>query len=105
MGFNSGFKGLMEMTQPRQDNFITVGGGAAGCLVAAHLHEVPYWAEMLLGASGEENFLQVIPSHVTKLQSKAVDRVYRTEKSKSFFVRMTSDHCHWPRLKSWVDVL
>lgn len=54
---------------------------------------------MVLEEGGEETFLQDIPSHATRLQSTAADRVYRTEKSKSFFLGMTSDHCHWPRVK------
>jgi choline dehydrogenase-like flavoprotein len=83
----------------RQHNVITVGGCAAGCLLAVRLSEVPGWAVMLLEAGGKENFLQDIPSIATKLQSTATDRVYRTEKSKSFFLGMTSDHCHWPRVK------
>ena len=43
-------------------------------------------------------FSQDIPSHATKLQSTAPNREYRTEKSKSFFLGMTSGHCHWSRV-------
>jgi len=70
----------MESTQSRQHNFIIVGGGAAGRLLAARLSLVPDWAVMLLEAGGEVNFLQDIPSHATRLQSTAADRVYRTGK-------------------------
>jgi choline dehydrogenase-like flavoprotein len=59
-----------------------LGGGAAGCfLAAARLSEVPDWAVTLLEAGGEENFLQDIPSHATRLQSTAAGRKSRNHSS------------------------
>ncbi|PNF27342.1 Glucose dehydrogenase [FAD, quinone] [Cryptotermes secundus] len=91
---NTHVHGLLKA--PEYD-FIIVGGGAAGCVLANRLSEVPDWNVLLIEAGGEENFIQDIPLIPFVLEYTPADWKYRTERSNSSCFGSKFGLCHWPR--------
>lgn len=60
-------------------DFIVVGGGSAGAVLANRLSEVPEWNVLLLEAGGPEPGLSDIPNLMTALQGSFFDWKYKTE--------------------------
>ncbi|XP_043475406.1 glucose dehydrogenase [FAD, quinone]-like [Leptopilina heterotoma] len=63
---------------PEELDFIVVGAGSAGCVVANRLTENKNWKVLLLEAGGEELRINEIPSTNYILQGSSVDWNYRT---------------------------
>jgi GMC oxidoreductase len=63
----------------RTYDFIVVGGGSAGAVLANRLSEVPEWSVLLLEAGGPEPGLSDIPNLMPALQGSFFDWKYRTE--------------------------
>lgn len=61
-------------------DFIVIGGGSAGAVVANRLSEVPSWNVLLLEAGGDETIISDIPGAVQYLQRTNIDWQYRTIK-------------------------
>jgi choline dehydrogenase-like flavoprotein len=80
-------------------DFIVVGGGAAGSLLAARLSEVPDWTVLLIEAGGEENVLQDIPLLAASAQLTPANWGYRTEPSPTACLGLVGGRCNWPRVK------
>lgn len=79
-------------------DFIVVGGGSAGCAVAARLTENPNFSVLLLEAGGQENLLMDIPLLVNFLQlNNQMNWGYKTQSSNSSCLAMKNNRCHWPR--------
>lgn len=87
-------KGLL----PEYD-FIIVGGGSAGCILANRLSENPQWNVLLIEAGPSENFIMDVPVVVHYLQSFNVNWNYKTMKSNSSCLGMKNNQCRWPRGK------
>lgn len=64
-------------------DFIVVGGGTAGSVVAARLSEIPYIRVLLLEAGGEEPWLASIPLAAPLLQGSRYDWKYMTAPQKT----------------------
>lgn len=81
-------------------DFIVVGGGSAGCALAARLSENPNWKVLLLEAGGSENFVMDIPMMVHFLQGyNNINWGYKTEPSNTSCLAMNGNQCNWPRGK------
>lgn len=93
-------KELPNKTQLRQKyDFIIVGAGSAGCILANRLSENPDWNILLIEAGGNENLFMDIPMMVHYLQGYNVNWKYKTERSESSCLAMENNQCHWPRGK------
>lgn len=80
-------------------DFIIVGGGSAGCVLANRLSEISNWKVLLIEAGGEEKYVMDIPQHVHFLQKTRINWDYRTEPSDYYCLAMENRQCRWPRGK------
>ncbi|CAL8091108.1 unnamed protein product [Orchesella dallaii] len=82
-------------------DFVVVGGGSAGCLMAARLSENPRHRVLLLEAGGDPNPIGYIPLAVPFLQNHpATDWQYKTVPSNnSGFAFTNKQLLAWPRAK------
>lgn len=69
--------------EPEQYDFIIVGGGSAGCVLANRLTEIEDWKVLLLEAGKEEPMITDIPGYVYELvNSPQINWKYRTQAEK-----------------------
>ncbi|XP_019697172.1 glucose dehydrogenase [FAD, quinone] [Harpegnathos saltator] len=82
-------------------DFIVVGGGSAGAVVASRLSEVANWTVLLLEAGGNENEISDVPLLAGYTQLSELDWKYQTSppSESRYCLAMTGDRCNWPRGK------
>ena len=83
----------------RDYDFIVVGGGSAGAVVASRLSEMEDWNVLLLEAGGDGSAVYDIPSLADNLQLIKIDWQYTTEPNNSYCRAMENGRCRWPRGK------
>ena len=82
-------------------DYIVVGGGSAGCVVASRLSEDPKIVVLLLDAGGDGTFISDIPGAVGALYGNpALDWSYETEPEHNSCLAMNGRRCSWHRGKS-----
>lgn len=59
-------------------DFIIIGAGSAGAVVANRLSEISNWRVLILEAGGDETIFSDIPGAVQFLQRTDIDWQYRT---------------------------
>lgn len=83
---------LPDQTDLRSEyDFIIVGAGSAGCVVANRLSENPNWNVLLIEAGQHENLLMDVPMLVHFLQGYSVNWAYKTEPSKNYCLGMNNN--------------
>lgn len=65
-------------------DFIIVGGGSAGAVLASRLSENPAWTVLLLEAGPDENILTEVPLFMAAVQLSPIDWQFKTEPSSMF---------------------
>lgn len=60
-------------------DFIIVGAGSAGSVLANRLSEIPNWKVLLLEAGSDENTVSDIPAVAAYLQGSSLDWQFKTE--------------------------
>ncbi|XP_055678424.1 glucose dehydrogenase [FAD, quinone] [Lutzomyia longipalpis] len=83
----------------KEYDFIVVGGGSAGSVMASRLSEVPGWKVLLLEAGGHETEISDVPILSLYLHKSKLDWKYRTQPQKSACQAMVDQRCCWTRGK------
>ncbi|XP_069699000.1 glucose dehydrogenase [FAD, quinone]-like [Periplaneta americana] len=87
-----------ELLHPEYD-FIVVGAGSAGAVLANRLTEVDDWTVLLLEAGGDETEISDVPVLAAYLQLSKLDWKYKTEPQGTACLGMKNQRCNWPRGK------
>ncbi|KFB37098.1 AGAP012979-PA-like protein [Anopheles sinensis] len=81
-------------------DFVIVGAGSAGSVLASRLSEVGDWSVLLIEAGPRENQLMDIPMFAHYLQTySAVNWDYRTKPSDRYCLAFKNNQCRFPRGK------
>ncbi|XP_018787268.1 PREDICTED: glucose dehydrogenase [FAD, quinone] [Bactrocera latifrons] len=80
-------------------DFIVVGAGSAGAVVANRLTEMRKWKVLLIEAGPDENEISDVPSLAAYLQLSKLDWQYKTQPSNKACLGMKNNQCNWPRGK------
>ncbi|KFB37099.1 AGAP013492-PA-like protein [Anopheles sinensis] len=96
----------MRRELPSQQNireeydFVIVGAGSAGSVLASRLSEVGDWSVLLIEAGPGENLLMDIPMFAHYLQTfNTVNWDYRTKPSDRYCLAFKNNQCRFPRGK------
>lgn len=80
-------------------DFIVVGAGSAGCVVASRLSEVLDWSVTLLEAGGPAPTGTQMPAMYFNYQGTNIDWNYPIEKQPYSCLSMPGGYCRYPRGK------
>ncbi|KAG8332563.1 hypothetical protein J6590_020069 [Homalodisca vitripennis] len=80
-------------------DFIVIGGGSAGSVMANRLTETPEWKVLLLEAGGQETELTDVPALSLYLHKSRFDWKYRTQPQSTACQAMKDRRCCWTRGK------
>ncbi|KAF7409730.1 hypothetical protein HZH68_004111 [Vespula germanica] len=83
----------------KEYDFIVIGGGSAGSVVANRLTENSEWNVLLLEAGGHESEITDVPALSIYLHNTQLNWQYRTEAQNSACQAMKDNRCCWPRGK------
>ncbi|CAH2058108.1 unnamed protein product, partial [Iphiclides podalirius] len=81
-------------------DFIIVGAGSAGCVIANRLSEVKKWKILLIEAGPEEPDVTSVPSLAPTLGRSSIDWMYRTQPEELTCRAQLGQTCAWLRGKS-----
>ncbi|XP_053949359.1 glucose dehydrogenase [FAD, quinone]-like [Anastrepha ludens] len=80
-------------------DFVVIGAGSAGSVIASRLSENPNWKVLVLEAGGDPPQESEMPSTLFAMQHTNVDWNYFTEYSEKSCWGLLDRRCYWPRGK------
>ncbi|XP_076767246.1 glucose dehydrogenase [FAD, quinone] [Xylocopa sonorina] len=80
-------------------DFVIIGGGSAGSVLANRLSENGNWSVLLLEAGTDEPDLSDVPMLFPVLQLTPLDWQFKTHPSDNYCKAMNGNKCNWPRGK------
>ncbi|CAL7944273.1 unnamed protein product [Xylocopa violacea] len=83
----------------KEYDFVVVGGGSGGTVVANRLTENPEWSVLLLEAGGHETEITDIPTFSFFTHKTKLDWQYRPQRQDTACQAMVDQRCYWPRGK------
>ncbi|KAI5632317.1 GMC oxidoreductase domain-containing protein [Phthorimaea operculella] len=81
-------------------DFIVVGAGSAGCVVANRLTEIDQWKVLLLEAGPEQPDVTRVPGFSNVALGSNIDWNYQTEPDGKSCLARSEQRCAWPRGKT-----
>ncbi|CAK1590444.1 unnamed protein product [Parnassius mnemosyne] len=90
---------LDQINMLSEYDFVIVGAGTAGCVLANRLTEIPDWKVLLVEAGNNENFVMDIPLLANYLQFTSANWGYKTKPSSKYCAGFENQQCNWPRGK------
>ncbi|XP_072746549.1 glucose dehydrogenase [FAD, quinone]-like [Anoplolepis gracilipes] len=82
-----------------QYDYVIIGGGSAGAVLANRLSEDENLTVLLLEAGADEEILSDVPNNIGVLLHTASDWGFKTESSSNYCLAMNDHQCYWPRGK------
>nr|XP_049706252.1 glucose dehydrogenase [FAD, quinone] isoform X1 [Helicoverpa armigera] len=90
-----GAKSRKKRQQVETYDFIVVGAGSAGCVVANRLSEVKQWKVLLIEAGPEEPEVTSVPAFAPALGRSSIDWNYRTQPEEMTCRAQRGQTCAW----------
>ncbi|XP_054282394.1 glucose dehydrogenase [FAD, quinone]-like [Macrosteles quadrilineatus] len=78
-------------------DFVVVGGGSAGSVLAGRLSENPDWTVLLLEAGGDPTVASEVPGMFGATLNSNIDWQYHTEPEANNCLGSVNSSCLWPR--------
>ncbi|KAF6217155.1 hypothetical protein GE061_001509 [Apolygus lucorum] len=83
----------------KEYDFIVIGGGSAGSVLANRLSAIKEWKVLLIEAGGQESIITDVPILSLYLHGSRYDWKYKTEPSNTACQAMKGKRCCWTRGK------
>ncbi|XP_076299314.1 uncharacterized protein LOC143218165 [Lasioglossum baleicum] len=80
-------------------DFVVIGAGSAGSVIANRLSENGDWSVLLLEAGTDEPVRSDVPEFLANMQLSTWDWQFKTEPSLNYCQAMDGQRCNWPRGK------
>ncbi|XP_076665427.1 glucose dehydrogenase [FAD, quinone]-like [Andrena cerasifolii] len=84
----------------RNYDYVVIGAGSAGAVIANRLSENGNWSVLLLEAGSDELLEADVPITFTGLQRTPFDWKFKTEPSDNYCLAMNNHQSNWPRGKT-----
>lgn len=83
----------------KEYDFVIIGAGGAGAVLANRLTEIPSWSVLVLEAGGHETEISDVPLLSLYLHKSRLDWRYRTQPGTTACQAMKDRRCCWTRGK------